>query len=44
MNSTQKIWPLVRKRVEAPLTLSRTMKIVELVDFLLSKLDAGFKN
>lgn len=43
MNCTQKVWSLVRKIVEAPLTMSKAVKIAKNVEFLQGKLNAGFR-
>ena len=40
---THRVWSLVRKKIGAPLTISRAVKIPKIVDFLPNKLDAGFQ-
>ncbi|KAF3841464.1 hypothetical protein F7725_007326, partial [Dissostichus mawsoni] len=44
MKCTQKVWSIVRKKVEAPLLISRVMEIAKNGDFRPSKLDTGFRN
>lgn len=39
----ERVWSLVRRKVGAPLTISRAVRIAKIVDFLLNKLDAEFQ-
>lgn len=43
MNCTKRVWSLVRKKIGAPLTTSRAVKIAKDVDFLPCRLDVGFR-
>lgn len=43
MNCTKRVWSLVRKKIGAPLTTSRAVKIAKDIDFLPCRLDVGFR-